>query len=356
MLIGASGLAVAALATTGALVLGGSSRPRTTTVPTSLATVVRTDVVQRQQVSGTLGFTGSFTVTNGTAATVPTWLPAPGAVVRRGRALYELDRRPVPLLYAYRPAFRAFELGMTPGLDVRGLQQNLRALGYDAGGALRPNGRFDLATLAAVEAWQRSLGLAVTGLLPLGSVAFLPGPVRVGAVAAVVGGTLQPAAPILTATATRPAVLVSLDPSAVAQLAVGGRVVVTMPDGSTANGRVASIGRVATAPGDQSQGGGPPPTPTVAVTIRLLGSRGTGALDQAPVQVAITVAESHDVLAVPISALVAQPGGGYAVDVQGGTTTRLLPVHTGLFDDLGGRVEVSGPGLQAGMQVEVPTP
>jgi multidrug efflux pump subunit AcrA (membrane-fusion protein) len=60
------------------------------------------------------------------------------------------------------------------------------------------------------------------------------------------------------------------------------------------------------------------------------------------------------VLAVPISALLAQPGGGYAVQVENGTTTRLLTVTTGLFDEVAGRVEVSGAGLAPGMRVEVP--
>jgi hypothetical protein len=77
-------------------------------------------------------------------------------------------------------------------------------------------------------------------------------------------------------------------------------------------------------------------------------------LDQAPVQVAITVQEDRGVLAVPISALLAQPGGGYAIQISTGGSTRLLPVTTGVFDDVAGRVEVAGAGLAAGMRVQVP--
>jgi hypothetical protein len=60
-------------------------------------------------------------------------------------------------------------------------------------------------------------------------------------------------------------------------------------------------------------------------------------------------AETHrDVLAVPVDALVARPGGGYAV-VTGG---RYLPVQTGLFAD--SYVEISGVGVIAGLTVGVP--
>jgi hypothetical protein len=237
------------------------------------------------------------------------------------------------------------------------LKRNLLALGFSAGGALTLDLRFDLATLAAVEQWQRSLGLAPTGSIPLGSAVFLPGAVRISATSTSPGTTAQAGEAILTATATQPAVLVPLDPGSVAQLKVGDRVLVTLPDNSTTPGRITSIGRVATVPSANSQNGGQgPSTPTLPVTVGLLDSRTRGGLDQAPVQVAITTQEDRHVLAVPISALLAQPGGGYAIEVKNGSRTGLVPVTTGLFDDVAGRVEVSGNGLAAGMRVEVPAP
>ena len=85
-----------------------------------------------------------------------------------------------------------------------------------------------------------------------------------------------------------------------------------------------------------------------------------GVLDQAQVQVAITSAEDRGVLAVPITALLAQPGGRFAVVVvsssAGRASRRTVPVQTGLFDEIGGVVEVSGPGLAAGQRVAVPAP
>ena len=66
----------------------------------------------------------------------------------------------------------------------------------------------------------------------------------------------------------------------------------------------------------------------------------------------IVSAQARDVLAVPLSALVALAGGGYAVDVVQGGTAHLVAVQTGLFaQDL---VQVSGPGLTAGQRVQVP--
>ena len=81
----------------------------------------------------------------------------------------------------------------------------------------------------------------------------------------------------------------------------------------------------------------------------------TGTLDQAPVQVAITTATAPHVLTVPTTALLAQPGGGYGVEIIGPRNSRrILRVSVGLFDDAQGLVQVTGPGLHAGQQVVVP--
>lgn len=332
---------------------GRAQAASTPATPTASAPIVRTNIVERQQVTGTLDYSGSFTVANSGSAGVVTWLPSPGTIVRRGRPLYELDHASIRLLYGARPAYRDLALGISDGGDIRELQQNLRTLGFNAGRALTVSGRFGPATLVAVEQWQRSLGQPPTGDLPLGSIVFLPDAARVSSLNAIVGATVQAGAPILSATSIAPAVLVPLDPGSVSQLRVGDPVLVTMPDSTTAHGKVASIGRVATV--SNSSNGQSPSTPTVPVTISLDDPHAARGLDQAPVQVAITAQEDRHVLAAPISALQAQPGGGYAVTVVDGATTRLITVTTGLFDDIAGRVEISGPGLAAGMVVQVPS-
>jgi len=348
-------LLAVALAASSALSSGGS-HTAVQAVPTAFAPLVRTDVVERQQVAGTLDYAGSYTITNGGPAGIVTWLPAPGAIVRRDRPLFRLATGAVTLLYGSTPSARELTLGIAPGPDVHELQLNLRTLGFDADGALRANGRFDLATLVAVEQWQRARGTAITGDIAAGSIVFLPGPIRVNGQQASLGQAVQAGGPVLTATGAKPAVLVPLDPGSVSRVARGERVLVTMPDGSTLPGHVEAVGRVATTPAsDNAQASQGNPTPTVPVTVSLQHPHTAGGLDQAPVQVAITEQEVRNVLAAPISALLAQPGGGYALAVaEARRTTRLVSVTTGLFDDVSGKVEVRGPGLAAGMRVQVP--
>jgi hypothetical protein len=73
------------------------------------------------------------------------------------------------------------------------------------------------------------------------------------------------------------------------------------------------------------------------------------------VQVSIISDTAKDVLSVPVNALLALAGGGYAVEVvQAGGAHRLIPVKTGLFDDSAGTVEVTGDGLAVGQNIVVP--
>ena len=87
---------------------GGGSRVAT-------APVVRTDLTNTVQVSGALGFAGSYTVANQAQGTAYTALPPLGQVVRRGHRLYEVDGSPVILLYGPRPEWRDLFLGVEIG-------------------------------------------------------------------------------------------------------------------------------------------------------------------------------------------------------------------------------------------------
>ena len=77
-------------------------------------------------------------------------------------------------------------------------------------------------------------------------------------------------------------------------------------------------------------------------------------LDQAAVLVHVTTQTAHGVLAVPVEALLALDGGGEGVEVVAGGVHRIVAVQTGLFT--GTQVEITGPGVTAGAQVEVPAP
>jgi hypothetical protein len=91
----------------------------------------------------------------------------------------------------------------------------------------------------------------------------------------------------------------------------------------------------------------------VAVTITLTDDSAAGTLDQAPVYVTVTTQSRKGVLAVPVTALLAQSNGDYAIAVRSGAGRRLVVVQPGLFGD-SGLVEVTGSGVAEGMVVEVP--
>lgn len=254
-LLAAGGLAMAR----GGLPGGPATGAAAPEVPTGTASLVRTDIVERQQVAGRLGYDGPFF------------------------------------------------LAWPRGADVAQVEANLVALGFDPGRVISVDQHDSWATAVAVRRWQRAAGLPRTGAIPLG------------------------------------------------------RVLVTLPDGSTIDGRVRSVGRVATVPGaeaepDQGGDGSGAGQATVSVTVGLADPRAAANLDQTPVQVAIATETSRNVLAAPITALLAEPGGGYAVALVEGGGRRLVEVETGFFDETTGLVEVDGQGLAEGATVEVPAP
>ena len=110
---------------------------------------------------------------------------APGQQVADGDVLFAVDLRPVVVAAGATPAFR----GMGPldeGEDVRQLQELLSILGFFDG---QPDGAFGSGTTAAVKAWQKSLGIAVDGIVRLGDLVFVEGlPTRVVLGAEVVVG------------------------------------------------------------------------------------------------------------------------------------------------------------------------
>jgi peptidoglycan hydrolase-like protein with peptidoglycan-binding domain len=317
--------------------------------------VVRTDVGERQQVDGVLGFSGALSITSQSSGTL-TWIAPPGVTVRAGGELAEVDGVPTYLMVGARPAWRAFAPGMSDGPDVRQLEAQLRAAGDDPAHVMTIDEHFSAATAAAVRRWQHAHGQPQIGTLALGAIAFLPSPVRVGSDTVAVGTLVAPGQPLLTGTTTAHDVTVELPTAQQTLVHVGDRVVVTLPDGTTTTpGHVTFVSKVAspatTTGSPQGQPAGPA---TVTVTVALTNQKAAGALDQAPVQVAITDQLHRGVLAVPVTALLATPGGGYAVTLT--STHAAVPVTVGLFDDLTQLVEVSGARLNAGDAVEVPTP
>jgi peptidoglycan hydrolase-like protein with peptidoglycan-binding domain len=282
-----------------------------------------------------------------------TTLPSVGQTLTRGQSLYEISGQPVVLLYGSALVTRAFIAGMSAGSDVAELNANLDALGYGQG---LTGDTFSAETAAAIRALQSARGLSVTGELTIGSVVFEPGPVRVTSVTATVGQAVMPG-PVLAITSTARQVKVALDAAQQASVKVGDAVTITLPDNQTTPGRITYVSSVATSPSSGKSGGGggqEESAPTIEVDVTPSDPAATGHLDQAPVNVSITTESVQGALTVPIAALLALAGGGYALEVAEGHVHRLEAVSLGLFDDADGLVQVSGQGVSAGQRVVVP--
>ncbi|MFD7656478.1 peptidoglycan-binding protein [Actinosynnema sp. NPDC059797] len=307
------------------------------------ALVERTDLATSVTIGGTLGFGPPTTLTGHKEGTL-TWLPPVGTVVDRGEKLYEVNAQPVPLLFGDTPLYRTIERGMTPGPDVAELVANLRALGYRDPGE---GDAFTEDTHDAVKRWQKNNGLPVTGSLAVGDVVVLPGKLRVASVAA------RPGTPatedVLTYTRVEKVVSVSLDPRQVDVAAVrpGDEVRLGLPGGTETTGTTSAITNAA-APGEGASDQGEQAPQVAIVTIDDQGA--VAGVDSGSVQVTVVTETAGNVLAVPVTALLALDEGGYALQVvsdDGGT--RLVGVRTGMF--AGGLVEVVGDGLVEGTRV-----
>ncbi len=335
-----AGGVVAAGAIAGGVAILGSDEPGAPAVAHgsvgATATVERRDLVDRDELDGTLGYADGGTLVAGASGTI-THLPAPGAVVRRGEALYRLDDAPAAfLLYGRLPAWRDFDAWMEDGDDIRQLERNLVALGDDPDGDITVDDDWDWATTAAVKRFQDERGLEEDGSLSAGELVFRRGPTRIGTAKAVVGQSTAPGRPLGDVSSTRREIVVDFEATRQRLARVGDRVRVELPTGRSGRGRIAEVGKVATQPASEEEGDA-----TIEVTIALHGkaAHGTG-LDQAPVDVGFEVERREDVLAVPVKALLARQGGTFAVEVVENGVRRMVPVRPGLYaDDF---VEVEG--------------
>jgi hypothetical protein len=313
--------------------------------PPATQPVVRENLSSQVPVTATLGYAGSYTV-QGQGGETLTWLPPAGRVIRQGQTLYQVDNAsPVVLLYGSVPAWRTLDEGLT-GADVTQLNHDLVALGYADGSDISALGwdYFSWETAYGVQQLESALGVSSPpGSLPLGSVVFEAGAIRVTNVLGSLGG--PGAGPVLAATSEQHVVSILLSTSQESGVAVGDAVTVTLPDNASTPGTVSSVGTVASGTASNA---------TIQVTVTLTHPSVAGTLDQAPVTVYITTASVSNALAVPVGALLAQSSGGYAVEVTGARNTRrLVPVTVGIFDDHSGLAQVTG-ALTPGEQVVVP--
>jgi len=225
--------------------------------------------------------------------------------------------------------------------DVLQLQEALVRLGY----SVPTDGVAGSETAAAIAAWQSDLGAEVDGVVDLGEVIFLPEPVRVIEASLTIGSPVNDGSAVLATSSSSSVVLVDLPADDQDLLEVGLEVIVEMPDGTEVPAIVTEISGIAVrnAAGEV----------VFETTIELIDETVGADLDQAPVDVLVVTDSRSQVLAVPVTALLALAEGGYAVEVeQSGGSVGLVGVEPGLYAD--GWVEVTTDGLTAGDLVVVP--
>lgn len=341
-----------ALAAGGVVVLGGAglaavgfgghdgAAPARSKLPPATASIEKTTLTEIEEADGTLGYGDTHTLSGGGGHGTLTGLAAEGRTVSQGEPVYKVDAKPVPLLYGSLPLYRTLRSGVE-GTDVRQLERNLQDLGYTG---FTVDKTFSSATADAVRRWQEDLGVAETGKVEPGAVVIAPGAIRVGEHKKAKG---DPASgPVLTYTGTAQIVTVNLDVKLQQLAKKGAGATVELPGGDTVKGKITKVGTVATRPSQESD------ESTVKITVALRERTAAAGLDQAPVQVQLTSERHPDVLAVPVSALLALPDGGYGVQVVQGAAVRTVSVETGMFAD--GKVEITGTGLAEGMKVGIP--
>jgi peptidoglycan hydrolase-like protein with peptidoglycan-binding domain len=228
------------------------------------------------------------------------------------------------------------------GADVAQLENALASLGFDPGTA---DGEFTDETRLAVLQWQAATGLEEDGVVDMGEVAFLEGPVRVSDQLSGVGSRVNSGGPILAVSSSDKVVRIDLPAREQGIVSVGDEVIVVMPDFSETPGVVASVATTASVDqGNQA---------VFEVIVELLDPSVAEGLDEAPVEVDVISESVENVLAVPVSSLVALSEGGYAVRVDDGAGgSRLVGVDPGFFAD--GLVEITSSQLKAGDRVVVP--
>ena len=337
---------------------GTTSLPNPTVSPSILrdteelntAEVVRRDLIDTEEFSGTLGYGDPEQLHTNTAGIVTGRLPEEGDVLDVGDVLFEVNSYPVILLRGERPMYRRFERDMEDGPDVEQLEQalaDMRISGYED---MTIDEEFTRVTEDVVEEWQNRLGVEETGTIEMGFVVFIEEPIRISSVNVNEGQTISAQAAAFSITGQHQEIVSNLDPADAEIVNRLDRVEVELPDGRIAPGAVVEVARVATRLINSQTGA--PGDPTIEVIIVLLDGEASARFDAAPVDWTITKEVTPNVLVVPASALIATVDGGFSVEVVHDDSTTLVPVQVGTFVDA--FVEITDGDLQVGDRVRIP--
>ncbi|MFG3256932.1 peptidoglycan-binding protein [Streptomyces sp. NPDC048172] len=346
----------------------GTATPDAAPAAGGTTEVERTTLTRTETVDGTLGYgketavrhtaggggggsTGPEAKDSGSGSGIVTWLPAEGDTLKRGDTIYGVDGKKVPLLYGATPFYRTLKPG-DEGEDVRTLEKNLAALGRTG---FTVDDEYTSGTAEAVRDWQEDLGREETGEVGPGDAVVADGARRVMGLKTSPGGMAD--GEMLTWTGTERVVTVALEAQFEDLVKDGTRATVRLPDGGTTGAEVTGIGTAGgSSEADQNKGGGgegEDEEATLPVELKVADQKKLGRYQAAAVEVGLKAETREDVLAVPVNALTARPGGGYALEVgRRGGRTEHRPVELGMFAD--GKVEVSGEGITEGLSVGVP--
>lgn len=342
LLVGAAAVAViGVVAGIGYLTWPSAAADGEKEVTVESAEAVRGDLTESVRASGRLGYGATRDLGTSLGGTV-TGMPALGSIVTVGGELFRVDDRPVVLFQGELPMWRSFERGMEHGTDVLQLEGTLKALGFFD---REPDREFAASTAKAIEKWQKSLGLEATGTIEMGRIVFSPADVRVAEQKIALGSPAG--AGVLGVSGTSKQISVSVDPDLGALAKAGLEVSVVLPNGISTNGSIVSVG----APVEQDDQSSGEKKLALPLTIALADPASADGLDNVSVSVVIDRVKAEDALQVPVLALLARPGGGYAVEVVSGKKIQSVEVELGVFAD--GMVEVTGGDLEEGDKVVV---
>ncbi|MCP4961958.1 MAG: peptidoglycan-binding protein [Actinomycetia bacterium] len=309
-------------------------------------TVRRGTLASEREFTATLSHGDSWTINTAAAGTITSGHET-GTVVGFGEPLVRVDNQPVTLARGTMPMYRELykvntrhrdqngnRLKLQTGFDVTQLQTFVTAAGFDADGNLEIDGQFGGYTEKAVEAWQESVGLPVTGRVDNSQLVFEPEPVRINTNSRV-GDTFTS----VEVTGADPQVLVDTSTRDRGALPVDTEVEIDFGNDATTTGVVTDQQQVTSQDGSQ-------------VWRTTIAAEGNLPANTASATVTVTQVLADDVLLVPVTALLALSEGGFAIEIPTGTTTTLTRIEVG--EVLDGTAEIDGD-IAAGDEVLVPT-
>lgn len=315
-----------------------AASPETQQPQVETATVIRGDLTEELRAQGTLAYSAPRDLGTELAGTITGIRPG-GTIVAAGQELFRVDDGPVILMHGDLPVWRPFASGMSDGADVRQLEQNLAALGFFD---REPDTEFAWSTENAITKWQKLLGIEQTGVIEAGRIVFAPGDIRIAEPKVAIGDASGAA--VVSVTSTSKEVTAFIDTARQDLAPAGATVTVLLPGGAETSGTVLTAGSPVEKDGATGK------TMKVPLTITLTDPEAGAAFDNVSVSLLLTETRATDVLLIPVGALLAQPGGGFAVERA---TGKLVTVKLGTFAS--GRVAVVGGTLAEGDTIVVAT-